>query len=676
MPTIQAGTRLGRYEIRDLLGAGGMGEVYRAWDSRLHRDVAVKVLPAPLVADRDRLRRFAQEARVTAALSHPNILAVHDVGEEQGHPFLVSELLSGQSLRARLAGGRFTVSKAVECACQIARGLAAAHAHGIVHRDLKPDNVFVTGDGHVKILDFGLAKLTSADGAPDGTLTRAHAAGAAIGTAGYAAPEQVRGQTTDARADVFSLGAVLYEMVAGRRAFEADSVADTVSMVLTADPPRLATVAPGVPPALEAVVHRCLEKVPGDRFQSVRDLAHTLEALGSDTPPARFASETTAVAAAYKPARRLVAATAATVAAVLLVAGASLRTRVLASVSTLWTGGANAQEASLALAPGSIASTHTQSAGPAIYVANGLSNSVSVLRALDGALVATIPVGSNPTNLAINPSRNEVYVSNFNASEVTVIDAARNTTVARIPVGAKPYGVVFSADGTRAFVSSGGSRTISVIDTTTRAVTREIPGLGNVRGLALSPDGRQLFAVNEDEIASIAVADTATCRVVATLPLGGSYPVGLVLTPDGKRAYVTVGQNGGPFVAVVDTRRNAVTGVISVGRMPTLPAITPDGRRVYVPNYESASVSVIDTSTDRVVATVATGNGPYAVAMSADGVSAYVSNAISNSVSVIDIETNRVTTTAAVGVLPSGLAVTAPVAVPRRSAHKTSDGAQ
>ena len=214
--TLTSGTKLGDYEVKSLLGSGGMGEVYRARDSRLGRDVAIKVLPSCLSADSDRLRRFEQEARAAAALNHPNILAVHQMGTYEGAPYLVSEMLEGETLREQIKRGRLSVRKAIDYGVQIAHGLAAAHEKGIVHRDLKPENLFVTKDGRVKILDFGLAKLTqpqpgSEHGAP--TLTEGTEAGVVMGTVGYMAPEQVRGQTADHRADIFAFGAILYEML-------------------------------------------------------------------------------------------------------------------------------------------------------------------------------------------------------------------------------------------------------------------------------------------------------------------------------------------------------------------------------------------------------------------------------------------------------------------------------
>jgi len=279
---VAPGTRLGSYEIIALLGAGGMGEVYRARDANLRREVAIKILPDALSADPDRIARFEREAHAIAALSHPNILAIHDFGNQDGVRYAVTELLDGRTLREVIRGGPLAPPKAIAMATQIARGLEAAHGRGVVHRDLKPDNVFVLNDGHVKILDFGLAKTARpADAHSDQASTvaaDATGAGAVLGTVGYMAPEQVRGGPVDHRADIFALGCVLYEMLAGRRPFTGDSSVDTLHATLHADPPDVATLAE-VPEPLARIVSHALEKQPANRFQSAADLRFALETI-------------------------------------------------------------------------------------------------------------------------------------------------------------------------------------------------------------------------------------------------------------------------------------------------------------------------------------------------------------------------------------------------------------
>jgi serine/threonine protein kinase len=286
--TLIAGKQLGPYEILSLIGAGGMGEVYRARDARLSREVAIKVLPAQFSEDPDRLRRFEQEARTAGMLNHPNILAVYDIGTEEGTVYVVSELLSGETLRERLGGSPIPVRKAIEYSLQIAHGLAAAHEKGIVHRDLKPENIFLTKDGRTKILDFGLAKFTDPNLSGEehskmATLDPGTRPGMVLGTVGYMSPEQIRSRGTDHRSDIFSLGVILYEMLTGKRAFQRDSTADTMSAILKEDPRDISDVNPNIPPSLERVVRHCLEKNPEERFQSARDLAFDLEMISGAT---------------------------------------------------------------------------------------------------------------------------------------------------------------------------------------------------------------------------------------------------------------------------------------------------------------------------------------------------------------------------------------------------------
>src|ERR1051326_8837617 len=285
---IESGTKLGRYEIRSKIGEGGMGEVYLARDTQLGRDVAIKVLPSTYSDDKEGLHRFEQEACAASALNHPNILSIYDVGTHEGAPYVVSELLEGQTLRRRLNGTQLPLRKTIDYALKIAHGLAAAHEKGIVHRDLKPDNLFITNDGRVKILDFGLAKLT---GAANAELSQTSIPtrrvdtdpGKVMGTVGYMSPEQLKGREVDHRSDIFSFGAILYEMLSGRRAFHGESAAETMSAVLKEDPPDLSETNQRISPALERLVNRCLEKNPQERFHSASDLAFALEALSGSS---------------------------------------------------------------------------------------------------------------------------------------------------------------------------------------------------------------------------------------------------------------------------------------------------------------------------------------------------------------------------------------------------------
>ncbi|MFN0121465.1 MAG: protein kinase domain-containing protein, partial [Blastocatellia bacterium] len=273
-----------------------MGEVYRARDTRLAREVAIKVLPADFANDDERLRRFEQEARATSALNHPNILTVHDFGMHDGAPYIVEELLDGEELREQMNAGALPVRKAIEYAQQIAAGLAAAHEKGIMHRDLKPENIFITKDGRVKILDFGLAKLrplrNESVGSEVATRKQITDPGTVMGTVAYMSPEQAEGRDADHRSDIFSFGLILYEMLAGRRAFAGDSAAALISAILRDDPPELSGTNARISPALDKIVRRCLEKKPEHRFHSAHDLGFALEALA--TPDSSGANRTEA----------------------------------------------------------------------------------------------------------------------------------------------------------------------------------------------------------------------------------------------------------------------------------------------------------------------------------------------------------------------------------------------
>jgi Tol biopolymer transport system component len=308
---LAAGRKLGPYEVVSLIGSGGMGEVYKARDARLGRDVAIKVLSASITNESERLKRFEQEARAVAALNHPNILTIYEIEAHDGCPYLVSEVLEGETLQQRLREGSLPVRKSLDIAVQTAHGIAAAHEKGIVHRDLKPANIFITTDGRIKILDFGLAKLTQPDAQPDVTQSNAidrgpvTEEGVVLGTVGYMSPEQVRGKPADARSDIFALGTILYEMLSGKRAFQRDSSADTMAAILKEDPPELSGEGKPIPPAVDRVVRHALEKNPNERFQSARDFAFDLESLsslssGSGSAAARASSEAQAASMGKK----------------------------------------------------------------------------------------------------------------------------------------------------------------------------------------------------------------------------------------------------------------------------------------------------------------------------------------------------------------------------------------
>ena len=295
---LATGEHVGPYEVLAPLARGGMGELYRARDNRLRREVVLKMLPDASAHDADSLRRFDRETHAVAALNHPNILAIHDTGLHRSIPYAVTELLQGETLEDRLRSGPLNPQKAVEIACQIADGLSAAHAQGIVHRDIKPDNIFLTHEGRAKILDFGIARIDPSLKAGDmtgGARRRGSSSQFLVGTAGYMSPEQVRGKTVDPRSDIFSLGATFYEMLAGRRAFARETPVETLGSVLH-DDPRKHPETEKIPDELRGFVFRCLEKDPADRYQSARDLlldlrAHQAEVTQGAASRVRFRSE-------------------------------------------------------------------------------------------------------------------------------------------------------------------------------------------------------------------------------------------------------------------------------------------------------------------------------------------------------------------------------------------------
>ena len=281
--TLAVGSRLGPYEVHSLIGAGGMGEVYKAHDTRLDRTVAIKVLPAEKVTDPERGRRFVQEARAASSLQHPNIVTVHDIAQADGLDFIVMEYLPGKPLDALIPRHGLRLTLALKYAVQVADAMARAHGAGIIHRDSKPSNVMVDEHGQVKVLDFGLAKLTDSAGPEAGATRTRTADGAILGTAAYMSPEQAEGKPIDARSDVFSFGSMLYEMLSGRRPFQGDSTASTIASVLREEPAPIGRVVEGLPRDAEKIVRRCLRKDPDHRFQTMADLRVALQELKEDT---------------------------------------------------------------------------------------------------------------------------------------------------------------------------------------------------------------------------------------------------------------------------------------------------------------------------------------------------------------------------------------------------------
>jgi serine/threonine protein kinase len=509
------------------LGEGGMGEVYNARDAKLNRDVAIKVLPGAFAADHERVARFEREAQVLAALDHPNIVPIHDFGTSNGITYAVMPLLNGETLRERLARGAIPTRRAIEYGAAIASALAAAHEKGIVHRDLKPDNVFLTSDERVMLLDFGLARPTALGAAGDTSTVLAAPTipGTVLGTVGYMAPEQVRGGDTDARSDIFAFGALLYEMVTGRRAFNAPSPAETMNAIVHSDPPWRPS--DECPPALQRLIERCLEKRPAARFQSTSDLAFALQQISSSP------STSSAAPSPPRSGRSLRQLLWAVGAIVLVVAGfTSGRWTSDLALSTF-------RFERLTFRPGNILQARfTPDGGAVVYGASweGAPPAVFTVRATGGE---SQPLGLEQADIAA------VSVN----SELAIIDSPSHApggrgTLARVPLGGgAPRQVledVFAADWDPAGrdlavvrrAPNGNQRVEYPID----HVLYESPSIDSMR---LSPDGKRVAFIVDSHVM---VLDTSTAKVILTRDWGPSgRAVDLAWAPSGDGLYVVAG---------------------------------------------------------------------------------------------------------------------------------------
>jgi Tol biopolymer transport system component len=585
---LAAGFRLGPYEITAPLGAGGMGEVYRARDHRLGRDVAIKVLPAEVAADPDRLRRFEQEARAASALNHPNLLTIYDVGEDAAQPYLVTELLEGRTLREWIdSAERLPPARVLDWGAQIAGGLAAAHERGIVHRDLKPENLFVTRDDRVKILDFGLAKLLQSESAPGSlaqatTIARATGTGIILGTAGYMAPEQVRGAAVDARTDLFALGCVLYELLGGARAFHRESAIETLNAILKEEPRPLGELASGMPVSVVRIVERCLAKEPASRFQSARDLAFALESVTAG------AAGSGLVAAPWAPAQRrpVFRLAAAAIAGLLVLLGAFAGTR--------WAGRASAapfalqrltfergQISGARFVPGSGDVALTASWGverPSLYLKRADSIPSAALQTADARLLAISSRGELALQLHSRASGPFIWVGTLarqtlgagaprelvenvvvadwrpEADELAIVVEAGDSQRVEFPPGKQLYTtggwvgrIRFSPDGALlAFfdhpartVMGGNLIVLDVANGEKRSFAVDPDG-ADLLGLAWRPDGREIWY--GDTLGRLRAVDLAGhLRPLANFPLAVDVQ--------------DVAPDGGLLVSMVDRRQ-------------------------------------------------------------------------------------------------------------------------
>ncbi len=517
---LATGACLGPYEILAPIGAGGMGEVYRARDTKLGRDVAVKVLPADLADNADALSRLEREARAVAQLSHPNILAIHDFGRQGETAYAVMELLEGETLRARLEHGALPARKATDLAVQMAEGLGAAHEKGIVHRDLKPENVFVTREGRVKLLDFGLAKSSSPAVIPGSntlSIGQHTSPGTVMGTVGYMSPEQVRGEAADHRSDIFSFGAVLYEMLTGLRAFQRDTAAETMTAILKEDPPEITPTGTGASPALQRIVQHCLEKKPGERFQSARDVAFALRALSGST--AAGGPSVVVARARLRPWLAMVAVAAALglVAAVSYRIGEKTRFRAAAEMSFR----------QMSFNPQTIFQAAFAPDGETIVYSAALEGNVPELFVIRPEFPEPRPLGLPRTHLLAISSKGEMAVltnARFIAQRLFI------GTLARVPIGSTALREILD-DVRQADWSPDGSD-LAIIRTVDGKDRMEFP-IGNVlyetagylSDLRVSPHGDRIALFEHpkqwDDRGSLIILDRAGKRILLSGDYGG-----------------------------------------------------------------------------------------------------------------------------------------------------------
>ena len=647
------GRKLGSYEVLDKLGEGGMGEVWRARDERLNRSVAIKILPADVAGDPVRRQRFEQEARSLAALNHPNIVSVYDIGQNNGQSYIVSELVEGESLRAVIERGPLALRGLLDIATQTAEGIAAAHALGIVHRDLKPENIMVSRDGRVKVLDFGLAKHSAPAGGEEGATVAMSHPGMVLGTVGYMSPEQVRGEAVDARSDIFSFGCVLYELAAGRRAFDGKSAADVMSAILREEPPELDSAKAALPPVVDAIVRRCLEKQPARRFQSAADLAFALRSVSR--------SSTTAQSAVVAPARRAwwKAAPAVAGAALLFAGGYWVRGRLAAPAPPAEFHRLTFREGRITAArlmPGGhnvIYAAAWDGGAPRLYLGTAGSPDARDLDAPpDSRLLAVSsqsdlalltgpfnPDGSGTlsrTSLAGGQSRGLLDNVQFadwspDGSEMAVVRRIGGVGRIEYPIGKVLYQnqwlqpeIRVSPDGQRVAFARYANGSAIRIDTVDRA--GKVQSLGVVSGQTSGPgepdlcwtrDGREIWFRSFDENARntiLAIDMGGKVRVVARFPARISlYDIG----PGGQALLSTdSGRMGIRAVAPGETAERDLSSLES----SQLRDMTPDGRMVLIDvlgESGGAKGSIYWRMTDG-APPVRLGDG-YAFAISPDG---------------------------------------------------------
>jgi serine/threonine protein kinase, bacterial len=622
------GQRLGAYEITELIGRGGMAVVYRARQPALGRDVALKVLPRYYLHQPEFRARFEREAHTAARLEHPHILPIYDYGQSDDMPYIAMRLVESGTLRAWLDQG-IPLARAL----RMFRGILSAlkYAHGcqpaVIHRDVNPKNILIGADDWPMLADFGIAKILDLSTAATGP-------GTMIGTPEYIAPEQSQGSPLDHRSDLYAMGVVLFEMLAGQPPFRGPTPLAVVLQQVGAEIPSVRMMKPDLPAVWDDVIRRSLAKNPDDRYPSAQAMDEAIQSAWEQTQRTRNTrhADTTAPATSIQD-------------------GLSRRVqRSCASLRSLWSRRRRQVLAWMILlalvaaAPiGSVMMWLQPVAVPdglvpvRVYVAENGNDRVAVVNPVNNRVETTIPVGPRPGLLASDLGGARIYVPNNGGDAVSVIDTDKNAVVASVPVGASPFGVAVMPDGGRVYVGNAGTAeqpgsTVSVIDTRSLTVIDTI-AVGSVPGgVTASRDGKRVYVANS-ESSSVSVIDTAINAVLATVPVG-ERPAGIAATLDDARVYVANARDD--TVSVIDTARNTVIATVPVGAAPSGVAAQQDGKRVYIANEDAESVSVLDTASNSLIATVDVGPRPFDLVVSPDDSRVFVTTYGNRSVAVID----------------------------------------
>ncbi|MFC5061587.1 protein kinase [Actinomycetospora atypica] len=685
--------QFGQYEIRSLIGRGGMGEVYLAHDTKRERDVALKLLPEALGKDPDYERRFRRESYAAARLTEPHVIPIHDYGEADGRLFIDMRLVEGRSLASLIsAEGALAPERAVAVVAQAAEALDAAHRNDLIHRDVKPANILVTNSDFVYVADFGIAHTVGH------TQSTATGNGAAAGTLEYMAPERFTNGTIDARTDVYSLACVLFECLTGAKPFLGSDFPSQVYAHMYLEPRRPSEVVGGAAAALDDVVLRGMAKNPDDRFASTGELARAArEALRVDEPVGLAATPSstsaTAVLTADQAERTVTVPAART-------GGPTRAGNGSSPVPSATTGAAKAPPPPappagsgsgdngssrwfppsravvialvaacavlLVVATAGVVTlvTRPASAGGGVAAAPFDPSSGSTVRPVANAVAkptvgSTVQVGSTPGYMEVAPSGDFAYIANRAAGVITVFDTTRNVPTGIIPVpDGGPQFVAFSPDGTRAYVSIFNQdyslNEVGVLDTSTGTFVARVPTGKRPFALDVSPDGRKVYVPNHDS-GSVTVIDTASNSVVNTIQLAPN-PHWVDFSPDGTRLYAANHESN--VITTIDTSNDAILGTVAVGKSPHSIIRHSTKPLVFNANYDDSSVSVTDVNTGRVVATIPTASHPQDITLSADGKYAYLATVDANNIQVMDTTTFAITSEVPAGRGPTSIAVT------------------